>query len=343
MADTVLLTGISGFLGGHVAVALLDAGYRVRGSLRNLDRADAVRANLSRATASGMADDQLEFVELDLMNDRGWDEAAAGCRYLQHIASPFPVAMPDDKEELIRPAVQGTRRALQAALRAGVERVVLTSSAAAVVYGHPPDRTEPFTEADWSGTEGLDVTHYSESKTRAELEAWSIMEGAGRREDLATINPQVILGPLIDDDAGASVGLVRRLLDGSVPAAPRFYIGVVDVRDIAALHRAAMEAPDAGGHRYLATAGLISLIGAARTLRPAFPDYAAKLPRFQLPDWVVRTFAFLDKETCGNVASLGVRRVLDTTPAQALLGRPFITPNLALLATARSLIERGLV
>jgi nucleoside-diphosphate-sugar epimerase len=340
MADRVLLTGISGFVGGHVALALLKAGFAVRGSLRDVSRAPDIREILR---AAGADVSQLEFVALDLLRDAGWREAARDCRYLQHVASPLPVRMPEDRDELIRPAVEGTGRALEAALDASIERVVLTSSAAAIMYGHPSGRTEPFTEADWSRTDGDGVSAYTESKTRAELEAWSIMEAAGRRDDLAVINPTVILGPLLDADTGTSAFLVKRLLDGSAPAAPRFSLGIIDVRDVAALHLNAMRSPRAGGRRFLASAAAVSLMDIARGLRPRFPAYARKLPLFQLPDWMTRLYALFDRDLSDNLGSLGVARPVDASAALGLLGRPFITPAIAAAATAQSLIDLHLV
>ena len=209
MADTVLLTGVSGFLGGHVALALLNAGYQVRGSLRSLGKADHVRTTLAKAGADVS---RLEFVALDLLGDQGWEAAAQGCRYLVHTASPVAARMPTDKMELIRPAVEGTERALNAALKAKVERVVLTSSMAAIAAGHDLARTTPFTAADWTNLNGRPVSAYVESKTRAERRAWELMKAAGRESDLAVINPAYIFGPLLDEDPGTSVGLIARLL-----------------------------------------------------------------------------------------------------------------------------------
>lgn len=340
MVDRVLLTGISGFVGGHVALELLARGYVVRGSVRTLARAETVRETLAR---HGADVERLEFVALDLLHDAGWHEAMEGVRYLQHTASPFVADMPDDPMELVRPAVEGTRRAITAALDASVERVVLTSSMAAVMYGHDPARTAPFTAADWTDLEGRDVNAYTESKTRAERRAWELMAAAGRRDDLVAINPGMILGPLLDDDPGTSAALVGRLMKGEVPAAPRIAVIIVDVRDVARLHVNAMERPEAGGQRYPTGAGPFDLLEIADMLRAGLGARAGRLPRYRVPDWAVRLYARFDRTMRGNLGELGVVKRIDAGAATALLGRPPIPAADAVLATARSLIAEGLV
>lgn len=337
-ADRVLLTGISGFLGGHVALALLKAGYTVRGSVRKLAKADKVRASLK---AAGADLSRLEFVELDLLSDAGWDEAMDGVRYLQHTASPFVIDLPEDKNELIRPAVEGTERALKAALRAGVERIVLTSSMAAIAYGHDKARTRPFTAADWTDLEGRGVNAYIESKTLAERRAWEIMRAAGRERDLATINPSAILGPLLDEDPGTSALMVKRLLDGSVPALPRIPFVIVDVRDIAEAHVKAMTEGSAGGRRFPMGERTLLMTELADIVRKAAPG--RKVPRLNMPDWAVRLYGLFDRDVRGILNELGVLKALDSSAAIALLGRPLVPASQSVAATTASLIERRLV
>ncbi len=340
MADLVLLTGISGFLGGHLALALLRAGYRVRGSLRHMDRAASVRTMLV-ARKADIA--RLEFVELDLLADEGWREAMAGVRYLQHTASPLTAHMPGDRMELIRPAVEGTERALNAALAGEVERIVLTSSMAAIAYGHDPARRAPFTELDWTNLEGRRVNAYTESKTRAERRAWQIMRAAGRQADLAAINPSIILGGLLDDDPGTSALLIRRLLDGSLPALPRIAPAIVGVEDVVEAHLRAMTVQEAGGRRFPISARTLFLREVAAIVREAAGARGRRVPWLPVPDVAVRLLALLNRDIRGIASELGIVKKLDSRAVEALLGHRLRPAEDAITATTHSLIARGLV
>jgi nucleoside-diphosphate-sugar epimerase len=339
LPDRVLLTGISGFLGGHVALELLKHGYSVRGSVRNLARADKVRATL---VEHGADPEKLEFVALDLLSDTGWETATAGCRYVQHVASPFVLAQPRDRSELIRPAVEGTRRAVTAALAAGVERVVVTSSVAAIIYGHPSG-AGPFTEADWTDLDSPRLTAYQESKTRAEQEAWRIADGFGARQKLAVINPGAILGPILDEDPGTSGKLAMRLLDGSMPGTPRMNFSVIDVRDVAAAQVAAMVNPAAGGHRYILAEREMSMLEMAWAIRLGLRQPSLKVPGFELPDWLVRLIGVFDREIRDNTSEIGRHRPVNGSAGRTLLDRALIAGPDAAVALASSLVAQGLV
>lgn len=340
MTDIVVLTGITGFLGGHIALDLLKAGYTVRGSLRNPARADTVRQSLQ---AQGADTDRLGFVQLDLARDDGWEAALAGARFLLHTASPFVTTMPADKMVLIRPAVDGTDRALRAALKAGVERVVMTSSSLAIAAGRGPDRPDTLGPEDWADPDGGRMNAYAESKTRAERHAWELMQQAGRQDGLAVINPGFIIGPLLDDDPGTSGALLQRFLRGQMPAVPQLYLHTVDVRDAARIHVTALTDPGAGGRRHPAAFSEMSLKEMADMLRRELPGYASKMPRFVLPDWLVRIYARFDGDIRANLNELGYNPHLQSVHAQAMLGRPPRPATLSVREMAQSLIDRNLV
>lgn len=337
MSDRVLLTGISGYLAGHIALHLLQAGYQVRGSVRSLARADKVRETLARAGADTA---RLQFVELDLLSDVGWAEAARDCRYVQHTASPLVLRMPKNSMDLIGPAVAGTERALQSANAAGVERIVLTSSMAAIAYGHATSRNTPYGAIDWTNLNGRATNAYQQSKTQAERRAWAIMDQAGRHNALVSINPAIIFGPVLGDDPGISAILIQRLLKGSLPGLPRLSLTAVDVRDVAAVHVAAMTAPDAGGQRIPMGEETIALRAIGQLLHTHFPN--RPVPRLALPDWLVRLYGLIDRDVRSSTLELGQTKSLDSTAAIALLGRPLIRLDTALLDTAQSLIAQGL-
>ena len=270
--STVLVTGGSGFIASHTILQLLAAGYQVRTTVRNLSREGDVRAMLKNGGAD--AGSRLSFVAADLMSDGGWPAAVAGCEYVLHIASPFPSSMPKDENELIVPAREGALRVLRAARDAGVKRVVMTSSFAAVGYGHPQGEAL-FTEKDWTDPSGADVMPYTKSKTLAERAAWEFIAREGAGLELAVVNPVGVFGPVLGPDYATSILLVEKMMDGALPGVPRMALGVVDVRDVADLHLRAMTNPAAKGERFLAVAGeFMWLIEIAQVLKARLGEAA---------------------------------------------------------------------
>jgi dihydroflavonol-4-reductase len=300
--------------------------------------APQVRAALS---TTGVDISRLEFCALDLLNDSGWYAAAAGCRYMQHIASPFVLAMPNDEQDLIRPAVEGTRRAVEAALHTGHERIVVTSSVAAIDAGHT-NYSDLLGDRTWSQLDGPHVTAYSKSKTLAEQKAWELVEAAGLKEKLAVINPGTILGPLLSDDPGTSGVMIQRMLKGEMPMVPNLMLPYVDVRDVADAQVAAMTSRDGGGRRHVVTNPALPLMEVANMLRTRLPEQASKVPRRRMPDWMATLFAVFDRSLRDGRTYLGVHRRYDASSGAHLLARPLRSTEEAVEATARSLLERKL-
>jgi len=260
---------------------------------------------------------------------------------VHHVASPFPPKAPKHEDELIVPAREGTLRVLRAADELGVKRVVLTSSFAAIGYGHPP-RDTPFDERDWTHPE--DVRAYVKSKTLAERAAWAFVGEEGRRLELSVVNPVAIFGPVLGPDLSASIVLVRRLVAGAMPGSPQLYFAIVDVRDVADLHVRAMTHPDAKGERFLAVAGeTMSVHAIAKLLRARLGSEGRRVPRWQLPNWAVRLAARRDPELAQIAGELGRIRRASGEKARRVLGWSPRPNEEALLASARSLIDLGLI
>ena len=337
--ELVLVTGGTGFVGAHCIVALLREGYRVRTTVRALDRAREVR-DLVRA--GGQDPTGIEFVVADLLRDDGWLDAVDGTRYVLHVASPLPVRQPKDANELIEPARDGVLRVLRAARDTGVRRVVQTSSFAAIGYGTDPGR--PFTEVDWTDLTAPHLTPYIQSKTLAERAAWEFIEREGAGLEFATVNPVVIFGPALGADFSTSIHVLLRLLNGKVPAVPPGTTTGVDVRDVADLHVQAMRHPDAAGERFLAVAGdPISFHDMAMLLRRHLGADARHVPTRTLPRWLVRAGAFVSPELRAIAPQLRRARGASHEKATRMLGWSPRTPQEAILASARSLLELGLV
>jgi nucleoside-diphosphate-sugar epimerase len=339
--STVLVTGGSGFVGSHSILQLLAAGHRVRTTVRNLKREGDVRTMLKQGGAD--PGDRVTFVAADLEHDAGWPEAVAGCEYVLHVASPLPPGVPKHEDELIIPAREGALRVLRASRAAGVKRVVLTSSFAAIGYGKKPTAT-PYDETSWTDLGNGDLTAYVKSKTLAERAAWDFIAKEGGSLELAVVNPVGIFGPVLSPDYATSILLVQRMMDGAVPGCPRLYLGIVDVRDVADLHIRAMTHPAARGERFLAVSGdFMSILEIARTLKSRMGEAARKVPVRELPNWLVRIAALRDPAVKLILPELGKVKNATGEKARRLLGWAPRSREDAIVATAESLVRLGLL
>jgi nucleoside-diphosphate-sugar epimerase len=342
--STVLVTGGSGFIAAHCILKLLQAGHTVRTTVRSRAREADVRAMLQRGELP-VADSgaRLTFVEADLLGDAGWAEAVAGCERVLHVASPFPEGIPKSADELIVPAREGTLRVLRAARDAGVKRVVLTSSFAAVGYGHPA-QAAPFDETSWTDPDSGDVAPYAKSKTLAERAAWDFIAKQGGALELAAVNPVMVFGPVLGPDFSTSILVIQRMMDGAIPGLPKLCFGAVDVRDVADLHLRAMTDPAAKGERFLAVAGdFLTMRDAARILKKHLPDAARRVPTFQLPNFMVRLAGLRDPAVKQIVPELAKPKNASSGKARRLLGWAPRSSEEAIVATGESLIRLGLL
>ncbi len=330
----VLVTGASGYIAGFVIRQLVAEGWTVRGSVRSPAKADSVRKTL------GLPD--LELVALDLTSDAGWAAAMAGISHVQHIASPIPTAEPRDPQTVIGPARDGALRAVKFAHAAGVQRLVMTSSMAAIAYGHPEPRPV-FTEKHWTNADSPDAYAYIKSKTRAERAARDWMAASGAGMEFVTVNPAAVLGPVLGDDFSPSLQVIQKLMDGSLPGLPRLGFGIVDVRDVADLHVRVMTAPAMDGERFIASGKFLWMRDVADILKLRLGAQARRVPTRGLPDFLLKLSARFDPTVRMVTPELGKVRQCSSAHAEAVLGWRPRAEEETIVDTAMSLIERGLV
>ena len=288
---------------------------------------------------AGADDRGLLFAVADLNSDDGWREAAAGVSHVIHVASPFPAVQPENEDDLIVPAREGTLRVLRAARAERVRRVVLTSSFAAVGYGHG-NLGRPVTEEDWTNLEAPGLSPYVKSKTLAEKAAWDFVADGG--PELSVINPVGIFGPVLGTDLSTSIHLVRELLKGAMPALPKAATNLVDVRDVADLHLEAMTSPAAAGERFIAVAGPPMLFPEIAAVMKQTP-YGAKVPTKTIPDWVIRGGAPFVGRFKEIKPLLNRRQPASNEKAERVLGWSPMSNEQTLIATAESLHKHGLI
>ena len=340
MINKVLLTGISGWIAKHTAIELLNAGYEVLGTIRNNNLVDQTKQTISKYAST----EKLSFVELDLLKDDGWNEAAKGCRYIFHVASPFPMKVSSNRENLLPVAVDGTLRVLNAGLNAGVEQIIKTSSIVAMF--RKPNRTNPYTfgENDWSDENWIEgVSDYFLSKTKAEKAAWRLMESKGLKNKLTTINPGGVFGDALDKKGGTSIEYIRQFMKGKFPGAPKFAVLISDVKDIAKAHVACIGNNKVGGRRLIVGKEVKKLVELSRLIAEAMPEYKKKLPKKELPNLMVKLISYIDSSAKTMIPDLGIMMQTDTSYAEEILGFKFKPAKGCISENAKSVVKLGLV
>lgn len=338
--EMVLVTGGTGFVGVHCILQLLQKGYNVKTTVRNLKRKAEVLEMLKNGGIEAF--DNLSFIAADLTKDDNWNEAVKGCKYVLHVASPIFLALPKDENEMIRPAVDGALRVLKAARDAGVKRVVMTSNFGAVGYSHKDPATQ-ITESDWTDPNEKGLSSYNKSKVMAEKAAWDFINKEGGNLELSVINPTAIFGPSLGPDLSSGFELLKNLLDGSMKAVPNLYMNIIDVRDVADLHIRAMTNPDAKGQRFLALAGgKMSMPEIAVFLKNKMPEVTQKVSTKKLPDWFVSIGGLFNPKLKNVASMLKTNRNTSNEKAKRTLGwKPIASNEEAVVEAVKSMLKFG--
>lgn len=338
--NTLLITGVTGFLGGHMALEALRQGHTVRGTLRSLGRADSVRDMLASQLGEHAEEalKRLTFHEADLLSPEGWRDAASGCDAALHVASPFPLGVPKDEQDIIRPARQGLKHVFEACAAEGVHRFVQTSSTVAIAYGHGRENTR-FTEKDWTQLDGGMITAYIKSKTLAEQDLW-MMAKQQPAMSVSAVNPGFIFGPILDrKDAGTSGDVILKMMRGEFPGVPHLGYPTVDVRDVVSLHLLVLNDDEAAGERFAATANTLPFRDLAKALKDAFPKEGRKVGTLAMPNFLLRFFALFDPSVRVVLAELGYMANVSSDKARKRYGWKPRSAEDAGIAMAQSLID----
>lgn len=336
----IVVTGASGLIAKHTIAEFLRRGHTVRSTLRTLSKADDVRRALDRI---GIGSENLSFVAADLTSDNGWDDAVSGAEVVVHTASPFPLTQPDDADEIIAPARDGTLRVLRAATKGAVARVVLTSSTVAVFYPSGRPIGHVYSEEDFTDETRPDLTPYFKSKTIAEKAAWDFIESTPAAPELVAILPTFVQGPALDADLSTSHELYRIMARGTYPAVPSICFPVTDVRDVAAAHVEAAFRPGIVGNRYLVGEGRLSLYDLGQIVARELPDLRSKVPKFELPDFAVRAMAVFDRKLRTVLPELGEKKAFTNAKVKRDLGLVLRSADEAATAAIRSLRDLRLI
>ena len=334
--ETVLVTGGTGFIGLHCLQQLLDKGYKVRTTIRSESRKHEVLEAMKKHSSNC---ENLEFYIADLLKDDGWKEAVEGSKYVLHVASPFFLGEPENEDVFIKPAVEGTLRVLKACADADVQKVVLTSSFAAVGYGHPREK-EVYTEEDWSSVDG-EISAYAKSKTLAEKAAWEFVENLeeSKKFDLTVINPVAVTGPMLTSDIGSSNDFLLKLISGSMPACPKIHMGYIDVRDVAKAHIFSMTEEKTNGERIIVSENEMFFAEVGKTLNEAG---FKKSPTKELPTFLVKIMSFFVGELKTLLSALDRKGDIDKTKAEHFFNWEYISTEQSVTETAQQLQEMGL-
>ena len=334
--ETVLVTGGTGFIGLHCLQQLLDKGYKVRTTIRSESRKQEVMEAMKKHSSNC---ENLEFFIADLLSDDGWSEAVTGSKYVLHVASPFFLGEPENEDVFIKPAVEGTLRVLKACADSDVQKVVLTSSFAAVGYGHSREK-EVYTEEDWSSVDG-EISPYAKSKTLAEKAAWEFVKNLeeSKKFELTVINPVAVTGPMLTSDIGSSNDFLLKLISGSMPACPKIHMGYVDVRDVAKAHIFSMTEEKTNGERIIVSENEMFFAEVGKTLNEAG---FKKSPTKEMPNFLVKIMSLFVGELKTLLSALNRKGDIDKTKAKSFFNWDYISTEQSVTETAQQLQDMGL-